>query len=433
MKTVGIGLVGLGKVGTGVARILTEQRAALRKKAGVNLRLRSVCDINAEAFRRIALRGVTTTSRFEEILKDEDVAVVVELVGGTRAAKRLVLGAIERGKDVVTANKALIAECGAEILGAARRARVSVCFEASVAGGIPIIQALRDGLVANKIQEVLGIVNGTCNYILTEMSDEYASYEEALGQAQEKGYAERNPKLDVGGYDSVHKLAILARLAFGVEVHPSDIYREGIQSLTTADIGYAREFGYVVKLLAIAKLVGGNLELRVHPTALPDEHPLASVKGSFNAIAVTGHAVGQTMFYGQGAGQMPTASAVVSDIVDAALGRARVTFSRFGAFAEDLSRAQAVPLEEIETRYLLRLSAVDKPGVLAKVSGILGRMDISIASVIQKGRSVVGTVPIVMLTHRAREGRLRKALDQVNRLAVVKGKTVVLRVEDPRE
>jgi homoserine dehydrogenase len=331
---------------------------------------------------------------------------------------------------VVTANKALLATHGTELFEAARRHGVLLGFEAAVAGGVPIIGALRDGLAANEILSLYGIVNGTSNFILTRMTDEGREFEAVLREAQAAGYAEADPTLDVEGIDSAHKLQILASLAFRTQIELKDIHTEGIARLEPIEIGYARELGYRVKLLAIAKVLDGALEARVHPTLIPAGSPLAAVSGVFNAILVSGDAAGDQMFYGRGAGQMPTASAVWSDAIEIA----RRIAHRHVALAEDFPlvgerRLRMRPMAEVRSAYYLRVTAQDRPGVLSQVAGILGRHDISIATVIQKGRGGAAAVPVVMMTHEAIERNMRAALEEIDRLAVVAAPTVLLRVE----
>ena len=355
-------------------------------------------------------------------------SLVVEVIGGLEPARTYVLRALEAGKHVVTANKALLATHGTELFAAARRRGVLLGFEAAVAGGVPIIGALRDGLAANRILSLQGIVNGTSNFILTKMTDEGRDFAEALREAQAAGYAEADPTLDIEGIDSAHKLQILASLAFRTRVDLKDIYTAGIARLEAIEIAYARELGYRVKLLAIAKTTDGALEARVHPTLIPAASPLAAVSGAFNAILVTGDAAGDQMFYGRGAGQMPTASAVWSDAIEIAR---RIAHSH-GTLAEDFPlagerRLRMRPMSEVRSAYYLRAMVQDRPGVLSQVAGILGRHDISIATVIQKGRA--GAVPIVMLTHEALERNMAAALEEIDRLGVVAVPTVLLRVE----
>jgi len=359
--------------------------------------------------------------------------VVIELVGGTTVAKEITLRAIAAGKDVVTANKALLAEAGRELFAAAKERGVSISFEASVCGGIPLIAAIRDGLIANRIHSIMGIVNGTCNYILTRMAAGGTPYEQALADAQRLGYAESDPTLDVEGIDSAHKLAILSALGFAADFRYGEIHVEGITHTDPADIQYAAELGYTLKLLAIGKRRDDELELRVHPTLLPNEHPLASVHDVFNAVCVTGSAVGDTMFYGRGAGQMPTASAVVADLVDILLGKAKHTFERLRLLPGRTESLRVRRIDEVEARYYLRFNALDRPGVLARIAGEFGRHDISIASVIQKERHATRAVPLIITTHVAREANLRQAIADIEPHGVVEGQPVVIRVEGEHE
>lgn len=431
MKPFNVGLIGMGTVGTGVAKILLEKDSPLLEKLDCVPVLKGIADSNPDVKSKLNLSPeILFTNDAKVLLNNPDIQVVVELIGGLHPAKEIIMASLEKGKDVVTANKMLLALHGSELFSKARQHGKSISFEASVGGGIPIIAALRDGFIANRIESVFGIVNGTTNYILTKMTKEHVKYSDALAEAQKLGYAEKDPTMDVEGIDSSHKLAILARLGFSVEIDFKSIYHEGISSVDLADIWYAHELGYTLKLLAIAKKAENNIELRVHPTLLPHDHPLSSVNGVFNAICVKGSAVGETMLYGRGAGQMPTASAVVADLVDVALGRAGITFNAMKTFSGRCERTPIADILQIKTRYYLRFSVVDKPGVLAKISGILGNYEISIASVIQHKAKENGNVPLVMMTHLAEEGNLQKALTEIKRLDVIKDHTKFLRVEE---
>ncbi|MBI5676926.1 MAG: homoserine dehydrogenase [Planctomycetes bacterium] len=431
MKTFNVGLIGMGTVGAGVAKILLEKDSPLLEKLDCIPVLKGIADSNPDVKNKLNLSPeILFTNDANALLNNPDIQVVVELVGGLHPAKEIIMTALEKGKDVVTANKMLLALHGSELFSKARQHGKSISFEASVGGGIPIIAALRDGFIANRIESIFGIVNGTTNYILTKMTKENVKYSDALAEAQKLGYAEKNPTMDVEGIDSSHKLAILARIGFGVDIDYNRIYHEGISAVDLSDIWYAHELGYTLKLLAIAKKPGNTIELRVHPTLLPHDHPLSSVNGVFNAICVNGSAVGETMLYGRGAGQMPTASAVVADLVDVALGRAGITFHAMKTFSGGRENIPIADILKIKTRYYLRFSVVDKPGVLAKISGILGNYDISIASVIQHKARENGNVPLVMMTHLAEEGNLQKALAEIKRLDVIKDNTKFLRVEE---
>ncbi|MDN3512123.1 MAG: homoserine dehydrogenase [Candidatus Jettenia sp.] len=431
MRTFNVGIVGMGTVGTGVVKILLEKHSPLLEKLDCIPVLKGIADRNLDARSRIDLPSdILFADDADILINDPDIHVIIELIGGLHPAKEIITKALEKGKDVVTANKMLLALHGLELFRKARQCGKSISFEASVGGGIPVIAALRDGFIANRIESIFGIVNGTTNYILTKMTKEHVKYSDALAEAQKMGYAEKNPSMDVDGIDSSHKLAILARIGFGVDFDYKDIYCEGISTMDLSDIWYAHELGYTLKLLAVAKRIKSAIELRVHPTLLPHDHPLSSVNGVFNAICVNGSAVGETMLYGRGAGQMPTASAVVADLVDVGLGRAGITFHAMKIFSGNCEHISVADIMQIKTRYYLRFSVVDKPGVLAKISGILGNYEISIASVIQHKIKENGDVPLVMMTHLAEEGNLQKALTEIKRLDIIKDSTKFLRVEE---
>ncbi len=433
-QKINVGLIGFGTVGTGVARVLLEKGRLLRDRIGTRVVLKRVCDRD---FRRsrggFKLPAGLATTDVSQIFKDPDIQIVVELVGGHEPAKSFILEALKSGKHVVTANKALLAASGAELFKAAERAGSDLYFEASVGGGIPIIKALREGLIANELDAILGIVNGTSNYILSRMREKELSFHEALLEAKHHGYAERNPTLDVEGFDAAHKLAILTLLGFGVQAKQSDIHIEGISKISQADIQYADDMGYCIKPLAIAKQVDHELELRVHPTLLAKTHLLANVNGVYNAVYVHGDLVGSELFYGRGAGQNPTASSVVSDITDIARNIStgvsqRVPFGR--PWSHGIQRVRK--MGNVETRYYMRFTVTDKPGVLAKIAGILGKHHISIASVHQKEWKSARIAPVVMMTHEAKESNVRSALEAIDRMGFVKRPTVAIRTEAPR-
>jgi homoserine dehydrogenase len=433
-KEIGVGLVGFGTVGSGTAKLLLDNAEHLRRRVGVPVRLRRVADIDVARDRGVALpEGILTTDGMA-VVRDPAVQIVVELVGGTGAAKDFILEAIRLGKPVVTANKALLAEHGPEITKAVLDAGVDIGFEASVGGGIPIIRAMREGLAANRIAGIYGIINGTCNYILSRMTDEGKDFGEVLADAQRIGLAEADPSFDVDGIDSAHKLAILVWLATGGTVPLKEIYVEGIRDVSALDIAFAREFGYRIKLLAIAKDKGNGIEVRVHPTMIPEEYLLATVGGANNAIYVKGDFVGSSLYYGQGAGMLPTASAVASDIIEIARGLRKGVSGRVppsGFFAIDPGERTAVaPFSEVRTEYYLRFQVVDKPGVLSRIAGALGAHSISISSVIQKGRKEESAVPIFIVTHLAREKDMRAALEETDRLPVVLDRTRMIRIEN---
>jgi len=426
-----VGLLGLGTVGSGVVKILNTHRAELEERAGCQLVLHSVADQDLTRPREgLDLRSLPMVGDVARVLDDPAVQIVIELLGGLEPARTFILRALSTGKHVVTANKALLAHHGGELFEEARQHGVMFGFEAAVAGGIPLIRSIKEGLAANRILSVHGIVNGTSNYILTKMTDEGRDFAEVLKEAQAKGYAEADPTLDVEGLDSAHKVQILATLAFRTSVDLKDIYTEGITAVTRQDIAYAAELGYRIKLLAIAKVSDGRLEIRVHPTMIPATSPLAAVSGVFNAIFITGDAVGDLMFYGRGAGQMPTASAVWSDTLEIARSLAHGASAHSVELPSVAARPLPLrPMEEIRCAYYLRVMALDRPGVLSQVAGILGQHDISITSVLQKGRAAAEAVPVVMMTHEARELGMRHALAAIDRLPVVAGKTVSIRVE----
>jgi homoserine dehydrogenase len=433
MKKINVGIVGFGTVGTGTAKILIENSLLIEERVGIPIVVKKIADHDIDKKREINVDPAILTKDANEILDDPEIDIVVELIGGYGYAKEFILKAVEKGKHVVTANKALLAVHGDEIFRAAYKKGVDIGFEASVGGGIPIIKALKEGLVANRIESIYGIVNGTTNYILTKMTAEGKKFGDVLKRAQEKGYAEADPTFDVEGVDAAHKLAVLISLAYGVRIRFEDIYTEGISKITPLDIEFAREFGYRIKLLAITKDDKGKIEARVHPTMLKERAMLANVDGVFNAIYVTGDAVGSTMFYGRGAGMMPTGSAVVSDIADIARNIIKKSPQRIpplGCSEGCIKDAKVKDISETVNHYYIRFSAMDKPGVLSKISGILGENNISISSMIQKGRQVGGSVPIVMMTHEAKEKDVRKALDEIDRLPVVHEKTVFIRIEE---
>jgi len=428
-----VGLLGFGTIGAGVVKLLRMHRAEIAARAGHPIDLVTIVDLDLTTDRGVPAAPARLVPDARAVLEDPEIAIVIELIGGYEPARRFVLTAIRNRKDIVTANKALLAVHGVEIVREAERHGVRVGFEASVGGGIPILRTLKEGLAGDRTAAVYGIVNGTCNHILTTMTREGRSFAEVLAEAQRMGLAEADPSTDVDGIDSAHKLALLTTLAFGVVPRFKDIPTEGIRHVDAMDIAFARELGYTIKLLAIAKDGKTTIEARVHPTMIPDGHLLSDVGGNFNAIFVRGAALGATMYYGQGAGQMPTATAVVADLIAAVRDRAVGTAVRvppWGIPQRALRRLRIRPLAEHEGEYYLRFMAVDRPGVLARIAGILGRFDISIASVIQKDRRAGTTVPIVLRTHRARERDLARALGAIGRLAGVRGRPVSIRIEE---
>ncbi len=425
MRTFEIGLLGCGQIGSAVFSLLKRKARHLAREAGGVFKIVAVAVKRPRKSRPLRIPTSLFVSA-EALVRDPRIDLVVELIGGTGAARKLVLAALKNGKDVVTANKALLAEHGDEIFSLAQNYGRQVFFEASVGGGIPIIKTLREGLVANRIDSIHSIINGTSNYILSEMSERHIDFKEALSLAQHKGYAEADPTLDIEGTDAAHKLAILARLAFGARFGFREINCEGISQIQNEDIAFAEEFGYRIKLLAIAKRNRDGIEARVEPALLPKNHILANVGGSFNAILLGGDEVGEILLYGKGAGPEPTASAVVSDLVDWARG---LSAESHGRGHSSPTPVKIKSLSTILSRYYLRFHVFDQPGVLSKISNILGRHRISISDVIQKERKVGGVVPLILLTHDSPEGRLRDAIRQIDRLEVRKGKSQVLRIE----
>jgi homoserine dehydrogenase len=431
-QPVRIALLGCGTVGEGVVRLLRRNAPILESRLGAPLVLAGIADRSLKPNPAIGISRGLITRDAAALVTREDVDLVVELFGGIEPARGLILQALRAGKDVVTANKALLADHGDEIFGAAAKAGLAVGFEASVGGGIPIMRTLREALAGDRQRAIYGIVNGTCNAILTMMTDGGAEFADALAAAQRSGLAEADPTLDVEGHDAAHKLCLLVTLAFGASLKPAQVYTEGISRVTRADIAYARDLGYTIKLLAIAKDDDGAIEARVHPTMIPARHLLASVGDAFNAIYVNSEALGASMYYGRGAGMMPTATAVVGDILEIA--RQRLAESRAGAHplgypSALVRRARVKPMDDVLCEYYLRFMARDRPGVLGTIASVLGRNQISIASVIQQERAVETTVPVIMRTHQARERNLRRALAAIGRLKMIQGPPAFIRIE----
>ncbi|AGA89901.1 homoserine dehydrogenase [Thioflavicoccus mobilis 8321] len=433
MKPVKIGLLGLGTVGGGTVTVLTRNAAEIARRAGRGIRIAHAA---ARAYDQ-AISGLEQIERIGDdafaVVDDPDVAIVVELIGGYSPARELVLRAIANGKHVVTANKALIALHGNEIFAAAQERGVVVAFEAAVAGGVPIIKAVREGLAANHIEWIAGIINGTGNFILTEMREKGRDFADVLAEAQALGYAEADPTFDVEGIDAAHKLTILAALAFGIPLQFDKTFTEGISRIEAQDVAYAAELGYRIKHLGIARRVADGIEMRVHPTLIPHRRLIANVNGVMNAVLVKGDAVGPTLYYGAGAGALPTASAVVADIVDVVRTLTSDPHNRVPHLAfqpKELSDTPVLSMSEVETAYYLRVSALDKPGVMARVAGILGGHGISIEAIKQKEPGEGDThVPLIMLTHRVREGRMNEAIAEIEALEAIKGDAVRIRME----
>ena len=429
MKTIKVGLIGWGTVGTGVIKILKANGALISRRLGARLRIVRIADLNLKKDRGVRVSREILTTSASSIISDPDIQIVVELIGGIDPARKYISYALSRGKDVITANKALLAEKGRELFSRAVRARRNIFFEASVGGGIPVIKALREGLAANRINSILGIINGTANYILTRMAEEDITLPVALREAKRKGYAEPDPSLDLKGIDTAHKVVILASLAFGGWIDFRKVPVEGIGSITREDIAFTRGLGYTIKLLAIAKKHSDGVEIRVHPTLIPHNHLLSSVGGVYNAIYLRGDFSGQNMFYGQGAGPGPAASAVVADLIEAGRGILSGN-NEFTPLFSEVSSLKILPFGEVECPHYIRIIARDHPGVLAEIAGIFASHRISIASVLQRGRREGGVVPLILMTHRARERSLQQALARINRLPIVKGPCLRLRVEE---
>ncbi|KOF56247.1 MULTISPECIES: homoserine dehydrogenase [Clostridium] len=427
MNKVKIGILGLGNVGTGVWKILNTNKEEIRKRSGYDIEIEKILVRDVNKDRGIDVPKELLTDNPDDVLKDNSIEIVVELMGGVEPAKEYILEAMKNKKHVVTANKMLLATEGDELFAKAENEGVMFYYEASVAGGIPIIHAINESLTANKIEQVIGIINGTTNYILTKMTFENMTFEDALREAQEKGFAEADPTSDVEGYDAMYKLAILTSLSFGTRINIKDIYREGITNIKPIDIKYAKDFGYVIKLIAIVKEVSGKLEMRVHPAMLPERHPLASVNDSFNAIFIRGNAVGDMMLYGRGAGDLPTGSAVVSDIISILRGNTDV--EAISAVKNNYWNIKPSPMANTKSEYYIRISVMDLPGVLGEISTIFGEEDVSILSVMQKGKREEFT-SVVYFTHTTFEGNINRAIEKINASAHVKCVDNIIRIEN---
>ena len=433
MREINIGLLGCGTVGTGVAKLLLEQRDLIASRLGAFLNLRRVADPDLARDRGIRFPDGVLIADANRVVEEPGIDIIIEMIGGEGIAKELIFKAIANGRHVVTANKALLAAHGNEIFRSAAEKKVDLYFEASVGGCMPIIKTLRESLVGNRISAMTGILNGTCNYILSKITDEGSTFADALAVAQRQGYAEADPTLDVEGFDTAHKIAILSALAYGMPINLKDVYIEGISHITPVDIEFAGQFGYRIKLLAISKHRGDAVEARVHPTMIPFGNLLSNVNGTLNAVTVSGDATGDILLYGRGAGMMPTASAVIGDVVDLARNLLSGSARRVPALAFQPERIGAIPImpiDRISSHYYFRFSALDRPGVLSSISGILGTHGISIRSVHQKGRKTNGAVPVVMLSHRALEADVKNALSEISALDVVAAKPVLIRIED---
>ncbi len=433
MDVAKVAIVGFGTIGSGVARLLLERTDRISRHAGKRVELARIVDTDLTRPRNVTLPKGLLTDRLAQVAEDPEIVAVAQLIGGLEPARSIMLRLLKAGKDVITANKALLAEHGPELFEQARRLGRSIAFEASVAGGIPIIAAIGQCLSANQIDSIHAILNGTSNFILSEMEQQGTDYAASVAEAQRRGYAEADPTMDVDGTDAAQKLAILAHLAFGARIGWKGIPRTGIDTVQVADLRYARELGYSIKLLAVAELVPEGLELYVSPTLVRLGTPLAEVRGAYNAIRVVGDSVGRVFFHGLGAGQMPTASAVVADLIDTVVGRTAITFRTLELWSDEKAAPVAArDPDKIPGRFYLRLNVEDRPGVLAKIAGILGRHDISIASVIQHEteEETDDVVPLVIMTHTAAEGAMTSAIDQIDDLSFVRAGTVRMRVRD---
>ena len=429
MQTLGIGLAGLGNVGAGVFKHLTQNRALLRERLGTDLEVRKIAIRDPMKRRDPSVPETLLTTRAEDLLDDPSIQIIVELMGQKELSLALILGALERGKVVVTGNKALLAEHGQEIFATATRCKVPIFFEAAVAGGIPIIKAIRESFIGNHIRSIHGIINGTSNYILTRMTEAGLGFNEALTEAQEAGYAEADPSLDINGGDAAHKAVILASLAYGFWIPTSNVFVEGIEQITAGDIGFARKLGYAIKLLGIIKADDqGKIEVRVHPTLIPKDHVLASVNGVFNALAVHGDIVGESLFYGRGAGQDPTTSSIIADLADATAALLSPR-SNYGFIPHHLY-GTCLPIDQIVSEYYLRLSFSDRPGVIAQIAGILGDGAIGISSIFQPEGEDGEVVELVLLIHKATNAQMTVALEKIAALSCVKKIPRLIRVEN---
>ena len=430
-REINAGLIGFGTIGRGVARLMLEHSEKFMQKKGFALKLKRIADLNVATPRGLDLPKEMLTTDAQAVIDDPEIEVVIELIGGLEPARTFVLRALEQGKSVVTANKALLAQFGDELFRAAREHGGELAFEASVCGGIPILRVLRQGLFTDRIASLYGILNGTTNYILTKMAEEGGRFEEVLRQAQDAGFAEADPTMDVSGKDAAQKLAILLRIGFGASVTPEAMFVEGIERIGRQDIEDAEELGYAIKLLAIAKRTDRGIEARVHPAMIPKGALLASIRDEFNAVELVGDWVGPQVFYGRGAGERPTANAVVSDLVELAERRLEGGGSRAGELLPEAGKTTLIPMEEVVLPYYFRMLALDQPGVLGQIAELLSEEGISIASVIQRGRAQFqGAVPVVIMTHEAAEAGMRRAIQRIDALPVVRDRTQVIRVEE---
>jgi len=432
MRAIKFGLLGFGTIGTGVVRNIQQNGAIIEKRLGRKLELVKIADLDIETDRGVELQPGILTTAVEDVISNPDVDIVIELIGGYEPAKSFILRAIANGKHIVTANKALMAVHGQEIIAAADQQGVSVLFEAAVGGGIPIISAIKENLCSNGFSSVLGILNGTCNFILTKMTEMGSDFAPVLKEAQELGYAEADPTFDIEGIDTAHKIALLSALCFGTSVDFEQIYTEGIGDISAIDIQFAEQMGYKIKLLAIGKNLGDEIEVRVHPTMLPGSYQLAEINGVFNAVRLNGDFVGPTLLYGSGAGMDATASAVMGDVMAISRDILSGASSRVPIMGYAADQIKALPIKamsEIVSHYYLRFTTLDQPGVLAKIAGCLGSHDISIQSMIQPEWHTADSIPIVLMTHAAKEADITTALQEIEALDIISQPTGLIRVE----
>jgi homoserine dehydrogenase len=434
MKQINIGIIGYGTVGSAVVEAIKRNKSVFKKKSGISLKMVSVCDKNPAAFKGSKLSKNLIVAKAGDIINDPKIDIVIELIGGLHPAKEIIKKALENKKQVITANKALLADDKKELFKVASLNKVGLYFESSVMAGVPLIKVLKEGLIANRIKSIWGIINGTSNYILSAMCQRGIKFKEALKEAKDKGFAEPKYALDVEGVDSAHKLAIISSLAFGQDIRLKDIYTEGITDISAADIRYAKESGYTIKLLAIAKDFKDSIEVRVHPTLLPEDHILANVNEAYNALYLKSDLADDIFLYGQGAGGLATSSGILSDIANAVEDIKKREYRSQNLQIDFTSKAKRVKrIDEINSCYYIRFMAIDTPGVLAKISGILGRHKISIAQVAQKARRRAKAVPIIMLIHKTNEKTLKAALGEIGRLSVIKAKPVAIKMEEERQ
>ncbi|MGC8603469.1 MAG: homoserine dehydrogenase [Desulfomonilaceae bacterium] len=436
MDEIAIGLIGFGTIGSGLVHILNENRTTIEARTGFGIKLKRIADLDITSDRGVLFDKSILTRNAHDIIRDPEISIVVELIGGYEPARTFIIEALQNGKSVVTANKALLAEHGQEIFHAATKNKADIAFEAAVAGGIPILRSFREGLIANKFDKILAILNGTCNFILSEMTENPgAVFDEALLKAQRLGYAEADPALDIEGIDSAHKLTLVLGLTHGIHVPIKSIHVEGITGIEPFDLVMAREFSYKIKLLALIIRHGNCVEARLHPTMLPESHPLSQVNGVFNGIFLRGDMVGDQLFYGRGAGREPTASAVIGDIIELIRNRRIGKSGRvppLGYPVPIMSRDSILDMNKVITNYYIRIQAADRPGVLSRIAGIMADHNISIHSVVQKRRdhSGAGAVPVVFITHSAKEADLQQARREIGDLDVVNSKPTIIRIED---